>query len=130
MKTSEAPFDDIDVRRAVFQAIDPWGAVADVWSEAAFVSLGLPAVRSDWLLGDDEMRRYFGDPDLALDLLRSAGVDRPVPFTIKVGSFGQAYLDHADRVARRTSCLYTDLIESKANHRSSEAAQLPRHPRH
>ncbi len=100
MNTSEAPFDDIGVRRAVFQAIDPWGAIADVWSDAAFVSLGLPAARSDWLLGDDEMRRYFGDPDLALDLLRSAGVDGPVPFTIKVGSFGQAYLDHADRVAR------------------------------
>ena len=99
LKTSAPPFDDERVRRAVFQAMDPWQAVQDVWLGAAFVSLGFPPIEADWLLGEEELRGFAGRPELARDLLRQSGLDTPVPVSIKVGDFGQRYRAHAQRIS-------------------------------
>ena len=99
LKTSMSPFDDVRVRRAVFQAMDPWQAIEDIWLGAAFVSLGFPPVEADWFLPEDELRGFFGQPGLARDLLAEAGVETPVPVSIKVGDFGESYLGHARRIA-------------------------------
>ena len=95
LKTTAAPFDDVRVRRAAFQAMDPWLAIRDVWHDQAFVSLGLPVADSGWLPPKAELREFFGKPQLARDLLN--GEARPM--TIKVGDFGDEYLAHGQLIA-------------------------------
>lgn len=99
LNTGRFPFDDVNVRRAVFQAIDPWKANEDIWLGAAYVGLGLPPVNADWLLPEQELRNYFGSPQTARDMLRNAGAAPPLPITIKVGDFGESVQAYAERVA-------------------------------
>ena len=99
LKASVPPFDDVRVRQAVFQAINPWKAIQDIWLGSAYVSLGFPPVEADWLLGDVELEGYFKNPQQARELLRQARPDAQVPVTIKVGDFGEAYAAHAQRIA-------------------------------
>lgn len=98
MNTTAPPFDSLNVRRAAFLALDPWKDISDVWLGSAFVSLGLSPVEADWLLTPEELGPYFGDPAQAQELLRGAGVNLPVPLTVRVGDFGERYLAHAQRV--------------------------------
>ena len=100
LKTSAPPFDDTRVRRAVLGAIDPWEAIRDQWSGFGYVSLGIPAMDSDWGLPKDELERFFGQPQLAHELLVESDAESAVPVTIKVGDFGQPYLAHAQRIAK------------------------------
>lgn len=99
MKASAPPFQDVRVRQAVFQAIDPWKAIQDVWLGAAFVSLGFTPVEASWLLPEAELMGLFGHPEQALSLLSQTGLKRPIPVSIKLGDFGEAYEAHAERIA-------------------------------
>ncbi len=99
LNTSVSPFDDARIRRAVFQAMDPWQAVEEMWLGAAFVSLGMPPAEADWLLAEPDLRDYFGDADLARELLSNSGLDLPLSVSIKVGDFGEPYRAHASRIA-------------------------------
>ncbi len=96
MNTTVPPFDDVSVRRAALFAMDPWQAIADIWKDAAFVSLGMPVAEESWLLTRRDLTPYFGQPATSRDLLASAGT--PAPFTLKVGDYGPEYLAHAERV--------------------------------
>ena len=99
LKTSMPPFDDVQVRRAVFQAIDPWQAIGDIWLGSAYVSLGFPIAEAQWALPEEQLNEFFGRPELARELLGEAGVGLPLAVSIKVGDFGDAYLAHAQRIA-------------------------------
>ena len=99
LNSSAPPFDNVGVRQAVFQAMDPWKAIEEVWLGAAYVSGGIPVARADWLLSEPELRRFLGRPDEARRLLQVAGTTLPVPAVIKVGDFGDDYLEHARRIA-------------------------------
>ena len=100
LNTTVWPFDDVRIRKAVFQAMDPWTAVEEVWLGAAYVGLGAPVVQPGWLLSEEELRPHFGRPDLARNRLGEAGFDLPVPVSITVGNFGAAYLEHGERIVR------------------------------
>jgi len=93
------PFQDARLRRAAMLSMDPWAAVEEAWLGFATVGQGLPAPSADWLLPEMEMRSYFGDPDQARELVSEASNSDPIRIVIKVGDFGQAYLDHAARIA-------------------------------
>ena len=97
-KTSTPPFDDVRLRRAVFQAMDPWRANQDLWLGAAFVSAGLPVVEPSWLLADKDLQQFFGSPELARRLIEESGTATPILVSVKVGDFGQSYLAHARRI--------------------------------
>ena len=94
-----SPFDDVRVRRAAFKAIDPWGAIEEVWLGSAFPAPGFQVASPDWILADGELRRYFADAESARDLLKQAEVSLPVPVVMRVGDFGEAYHSHAERMA-------------------------------
>lgn len=73
------------VRKAVFQAIDPWDYLDTVWSGEGFVSVGIPVKNTDWLLGRSEMRTsFFADPGKARQLLLNSGLKLPVKLEITV----------------------------------------------
>ena len=73
------------VRKAVFQAIDPWDYLDTVWSGQGFASVGIPVRESDWLLERQEMRQnFFADPGKARQLLIDSGQKLPVDLEITV----------------------------------------------
>ena len=93
------PFDNVRVRRALFQALDPWNALMEVWDGVGFVGTGLPPARPGWDLEEGELRRYFGDADAARRLLEETGLDLPVPVSVRVGNYGERYVNYASLVA-------------------------------
>ena len=117
LKTSAPPFDDPRIRRAVLLSMDPWQAIADIWSGSAFVSLGSPVVAPNWLLPMDELQQFFGQPQLARDLVEETGVQTPVPVVIKAGDFGPQYLDHAQRIASEMNSVGFDATVEVLNRR-------------
>lgn len=103
LNTGAPPLDDVRVRRAIFQAINPWQAIDEVWGEAAFVSLGVPVVEADWLLAEEEIRGYAGNQEEARNLLKETGLVLPVQVEIKIGDFGEPYRAHAALIADEMS---------------------------
>ena len=99
LNAGSEPFQDARLRRAAMLSVDPWAAVEEAWLGFATVGQGLPAPSVDWLLPEIEMRSHFGDPIQARELVLEASNGELLPLVIKVGDFGQAYLDHAERIA-------------------------------
>ena len=99
LNTSRPPFHDVDVRRAVFRAMDPWAAIDQTWSGTAYVSAGFPVIEPGWLLDDRDLRPFFAQPQRARDLLEAGGGGAAYSVAITVGDFGGRYLTHAQRIA-------------------------------
>ncbi len=117
-KTTAAPFDDALARRAAFRAMNPWRAVEEVWLGSAFVSLGMPPARADWLLDDEQLEAYFGDVDLARKLARQVAADAPLAaVVIKVGDFGERYEAHARLIADELKTVGFEPTIEKVNRR-------------
>lgn len=92
--------EDVNVRRAVFQALDPWEYVDLTWSGQGSVGVGMPVQYNDWLLSKDEMRsRYLANPSAARDLLVGTGQELPLKVNLTVADFEGIYMDLAERVA-------------------------------
>ena len=104
MNVSAPPFDNLNVRKAVFKAIDPWDYVRQIWAEQGYVSLGIPVKRPDWLLTREEMRgTYFADPTRANQLLRESGLLMPIKFELMVADFGDVHLQQGTELYRDLS---------------------------
>ncbi len=83
-----------DIRRAIFQSIDPWEYVHSLWQGHGSVGAGVPVLGPDWLLPQDTIRdNYFASPSQARELLAGAGVALPLSIEIAVVDSSQAYLD-------------------------------------
>jgi len=95
MNVAEEPFIQRSVRKAVFEALDPWDDLDSVWYGQGYVGLGLPVVRPDWLLPESKTRGHFADPEQSRALLASSGVPSPLPFELTVADYGEVYLRQA-----------------------------------
>ena len=83
-----------DIRRAIFQAIDPWEYRDSLWEGRGLVGAGVPVPSPDWLLPQDTIRdNYFASPSEARQLLADSGVARPLRIEIAVADSSQAHLD-------------------------------------
>jgi peptide/nickel transport system substrate-binding protein len=92
----------VDVRRAIFKAIDPWEYIDTIWGGQGYASVGIPVQDPDWLLGRAEIRReHFADPSEARKLLAAWGGPQPVDIelTVRTEKFGEIYLDLEERLA-------------------------------
>lgn len=85
---------DINVRRALFMALDPWLLNQEVWSGLATVAGGLPAIDPSWLLSESELRRHLADPTQARQLLQGA----TPTLELLVADFGDNYLRYGEGV--------------------------------
>ena len=83
-----------DIRRAIFQAIDPWEHLHSLGEGHGSVGAGVPVPSPDWLLPQDTIRdNYFASPSAARDLLAGAGVELPLSIEIAVADSSQAHRD-------------------------------------
>ena len=99
MNVSAPPFDNLQVRKAVLKALDPWDYLRATWADQGFVSLGMPVQSPDWLLAQDEMREtYFADPSSVSDILEDAGVELPLRFELIVADFGDTHLKQGQQI--------------------------------
>ena len=89
---------DIDIRKALFMALDPWSLNQEVWSGLATVAGGLPAIDPSWLLSETALRKHLGDPVQARNLLQTAGASSPSVELI-VADFGDNYLRYGEGVS-------------------------------
>ena len=117
LNTRAAPFDDPRARAAAFLAMDPWRAVEDVWLGAAFVGLGVPPARPDWLLEDAMLRPFFADPDAARTRFAPLPEGPPRTARITVGDFGERYDSHARLIAGELEAVGFDVSVGKVNRR-------------
>ena len=116
MNVSAPPFDNLEVRKAVLKAIDPWEHVRTIWRGQGFVSLGIPVESPDWLLSRDEMRgTYFADPQAAEGLLRDSGLASPVRFNLTVADFGDIYLEQGRRIEEELRSVGFDPVFRRLN---------------
>ncbi len=92
MNVSQPPFDDVEVRKVVLKALDPWEYVDTIWGGVGFVSLGLPVLQPDWLLTREEMRAYFGDPSSVRESVSRIGLNTSLKFDFSVADYGDDYL--------------------------------------
>ena len=93
---------DLSVRRAIFNAIDPWDYIDNYWAGQGYASVGIPVKSPDWLLDRTEIRpQIFADPSEARRLLAASGLSSPVDIelTVRTEKFESAYLELAERVA-------------------------------
>lgn len=99
MNTSRSPMDKQAVRDAMMLTWDPesWNEI--IWNGQSKISTGVPLLNPDWRLPDDEFRLRFNDSAAANSLLFSAEIKPTDSVIIKVGEFGQQYIDQATAVA-------------------------------
>jgi peptide/nickel transport system substrate-binding protein len=111
MNAGKPPFDRVETRRAVFQAIDPWSYLDGFWNGQGSVGLGLPAARPDWPLPDSATRAYFNRPDSARQLLAGAA---PLPVELTVADFGGQYVRLGERLQNdlRAAGFQPDLVQA------------------
>ncbi len=117
LNSRAAPFDDPRARGAAFLAMDPWRAVDEVWLGAAFVSIGVPLARPDWLLEDATLRPFFADPDAARDRFAPLPGDAPRTARLTLGDFGERYDSHARLVAAELEAVGFEVSLEKVNRR-------------
>jgi peptide/nickel transport system substrate-binding protein len=102
LKATAPPLDNLQVRKAVFSALDPWDAIDTVWNGHGFVSLGMPVANPDWLLAEDELRTYFASPANARELLATAPQGRSqYDITITIADYGDTYLEYGRHLVRQ-----------------------------
>ena len=100
LNTQAAPLDNLDLRRAVFKAVDPWEYVDLTWAGQGSVGLGLPLPDPDWQLTRSEMHAdYLASPSEARDILAANGIHNPLPLELAVADLGPDYRALGEQVA-------------------------------
>jgi peptide/nickel transport system substrate-binding protein len=84
LNTRRAPFDDIEVRRSAFHALNPHAALAEIFGIGT-VGVGVPGIDPSWLLPQDQLASAFDGPS-----------DAPALFTLTVANFGEEYVAHGE----------------------------------
>ena len=97
--TAQAPFGELNVRRAAMLSMRPNRAIDEVWQGAAYLTQGVPLASAGWQLDDEELGGFLGDPSRATALLSGSIGSLPVPVVIRAGDFGDEYRAHAERIA-------------------------------
>ena len=116
-KTTEPPFDNLDVRMAAMLGMEPMKAIEEHWGGFGFVGQGFAATSPDWLIPQEELASRFDRRSDAEALLRKSGVTGPIPVVITVGDFGEAYTSHAHAISVELQALGFEVETDIVNRR-------------
>ena len=107
VRTTEAPFSDVRLRRALFLALDPWSLNREVWGDLAVVSSGAPVREPGWLLPEAEWRRGLNDPARAREVLAAADASG-TPVEVTVADYGDPYLEYGRGIVEQLQSVSFD----------------------
>ena len=93
------------LRAAILYSWNPNSLIDIIHNGQSFVSTGLPLINADWLLPADEINSYFNDRAKALEVLKDAAVPRVGTLEIRVGQFGDEYIETAMSLASAVKSL-------------------------
>ena len=102
LNVQASPLSSLEVRQAIFKAMDPWDYTDTIFAGQGYASVGIPVQSPDWLLSRDDIRQeYFADPTTARKLVAAWGNRQPVDIelTVRTEKFGNVYLELEKRVA-------------------------------
>ena len=93
LNTSRPPLDQPLIRKAIFNAIDPWKAIDEVWEGLGFVSSGIPTSEPIWELSVTELRSYLGNQEESMGIFVSLP-DTPIPLELTIADYGDKHLEY------------------------------------
>lgn len=93
LNTSKPPFNDPEMRRLLFGALEPWKYLESQWSGYGSVNLGIPMMDVAWLLESTEMEPFFELNDSDSSIAFS-----PINFDVLVADYGDVYIDMAEAI--------------------------------
>lgn len=82
-------------RTAIFYSWDPLSLIDTLNDGQSFLSVGLPLNNPDWLVPRDEIGSYFDDRSKVLAVLEKVNLPRGIDLEIRVGQFGDEYIETA-----------------------------------
>ena len=97
LNVSAPALQDVNVRRALFRAVDPWLLNKQMWHGLADVAGGMPSPSPEWRPTEAELRGHLADPDGARSLLQAAGGPPPA-VELTVADFNDDYLRYGQGV--------------------------------
>ena len=99
LKSNATPLDNLQMRKAIFNAMDPWTAIDSFWNGLGFVSLGMPVISEDWLLDEQELKNYLANPTKTTEFLSGGTQGLSPTFTLSIADYGDEYLAYGKYVA-------------------------------
>ena len=114
LNTSRTPLDQPLVRKAVFNAIDPWTAIDNVWEGLGFVSSGIPTSEPTWELSTTELRNYLGNQEKSLNFIESLPEAR-IPLELTIADYGDKYLEYGNYLGDQLRDAGFDITTSVIN---------------
>lgn len=97
MNTNAHPFHDVEIRQAVFKAMNPWGYIDEIWEGGVFTGLGMPLVNEEWLLPPEELESFWDNPEAATNTLKESNLQLEIALTI--ADYGDEYIALGNRIA-------------------------------
>ena len=97
--TSRSELDSIVLRTAIIKSWDPNGLIDSLHHGQSFISAGLPINDPDWLLPTNEVDAFFNNRAEVLQLLEDQRLPTGIILTVRVGEFGDAYIETARSIA-------------------------------
>jgi peptide/nickel transport system substrate-binding protein len=105
LNTARSPMDSPAVREAMMLAWNPEEWSEDFWAGESNISSGLPLLNPEWKLPVAVFEQRFNDPAKAESLLASSELNTTDEIIVKVGEFGQQYIDQATAMVKELSAI-------------------------
>ena len=95
LNTNSEIFQDIEIRRAVFYALDPSNVNKQITAVDSFASVGIPLISDKWMLQNEILKSFTNSPQGVKQILNDYQSSDPIEFTISVGDFGDSYIEYS-----------------------------------
>tara|TARA_B100000029_G_scaffold515924_1_gene625558 strand:- start:10104 stop:11966 length:1863 start_codon:yes stop_codon:yes gene_type:complete len=95
LNTNSEIFQDIEIRRAVFYALDPSNGNKQITPVDSFSSVGIPLISDKWMLQDEILKAFTNSPRGVKQILKDSQSSGPIEFTISVGDFGDSFIEYS-----------------------------------
>ena len=105
INTSRGELGSLPLRTAILKSWDPNALIDSVHHGQSFISVGLPSNDPAWLLPQSEIEPFFNDRTGLLQLLDGYQVPHGIILTIRVGEFGDEYVETARSLAKAMESL-------------------------
>ncbi len=115
------------LRNAILYSWDPNALIDTLHDGQSFISSGLPLNDPHWLLPSEEIDSRFNDRKMVLELMEGISLPPGIDFTIRVGQFGDEYIETANSLASAVQSLgITVAVELVSTRQFGEEVWLDR----